>query len=95
MDLEWIFVLTRAGVIVDIFASQVASESGLPRCATDKEPTCQGRRHKRHGFHPWEDPQEESMATDSSVLARGIPQTEEPGRLQSIEWQRVGHDRSD
>ena len=42
-----------------------------------------------------EDPLEESMATDSSVLAWGIPQTEELGGLQSIGWQRVGHDRSD
>ena len=31
-----------------------------------------------------EDPLEEGMATDSNILARKIPWTEEPGRLQSI-----------
>ena len=36
-----------------------------------------------------EDPLEEGMATDSSILAWRIPWTEEPGRLQSIGSQRV------
>ena len=39
----------------------------------------------------WEDPLEEGMTTHSSVLASGIPWTEEPGRLQSIGSQRVRH----
>ena len=39
-----------------------------------------------------EDPLEEGMATHSSILAWRIPWTEEPGRLQSIESQRVGYD---
>ena len=39
-----------------------------------------------------EDPLEEGTATHSSFLAWKIPQTEEPGRLQSIGLQRVGHD---
>ena len=39
-----------------------------------------------------EDPLEEGMATHSSILARRIPWTEEPGRLQSMESERVGHD---
>ena len=38
-----------------------------------------------------EDPLEEGMATNFSILAWGIPWTEEPGRLQSMESQRVGH----
>ena len=38
----------------------------------------------------WEDPLEKEMATHSSILARRIPWTEEPGRLQSMESQRVG-----
>ena len=38
-----------------------------------------------------EDPLEEKMATHSSVLAWRIPCTEEPGGLQSIGSQRVGH----
>ena len=36
-------------------------------------------------------PLEEGMATHFSVLAWRIPWTEEPGRLQSIGLQRVGH----
>ena len=35
---------------------------------------------------------EKGMATHSSVLAWRIPWTEEPGRLQSMGSQRVGHD---
>ena len=39
-----------------------------------------------------EDPLEEEMATHSSILAWRIPWTEEPGGLQSMGSQRVGHD---
>ena len=39
-----------------------------------------------------EDLLEKEMATHSSTLAWKIPWTEEPGRLQSIGSQRVGHD---
>ena len=39
----------------------------------------------------WEYPLEKEMATHSSTLAWKIPWTEEPGRLQSMEFQRVGH----
>ena len=35
------------------------------------------------------------MATHSSTLAWKIPWTEEPGRLQTIGLQKVGHDWSD
>ena len=38
-----------------------------------------------------EDPPEEEMATHSSILARKIPWTGEPDRLQSKGSQRVGH----
>ena len=38
------------------------------------------------------DPLEKRTATYSSILARRIPWTEEPGGLQSIESQRVRHD---
>ena len=40
----------------------------------------------------WEDPLQEGMATHSSILIWRIPWTEEPGGLQSIGLQRVGHD---
>ena len=39
-----------------------------------------------------EDLLEKEMATHSSILAWKITWTEEPGRLQSMGWQRVGHD---
>ena len=38
-----------------------------------------------------EDPLEKGMATHSSILACRIPWIEEPGRLQSIELQRLRH----
>ena len=69
----------------------------FPFGASDKEPTCQCRRHRRHGFNPWvgKIPLEEGMATHSSILARRIPWTEEPGGLQSMGLHRVGHGWSD
>ena len=39
-----------------------------------------------------EDPLKNGMATYSSILAYGIPSTEEPGGLHSMGSQRVGHD---
>ena len=40
----------------------------------------------------WEDTLEKEMATESSILAREIPWTRQPGGLQSMGSQRVGHD---
>jgi len=40
----------------------------------------------------WEDLLEKGMATHSSILACRNPWREEPGRLQSMGLQRVGHD---
>ena len=39
----------------------------------------------------WEDPLEKEMAIHSSTIAWKIPWTEEPGKLQSMGLQRVGH----
>ena len=39
-----------------------------------------------------DDSLEKEMATHSSIPARKIPWREEPGRLQSMGSQRVGHD---
>ena len=39
-----------------------------------------------------EDPLEKEMATHASIIAWKIPWKEEPGRLQSMGLQRVGHD---
>ena len=42
----------------------------------------------------WEDPLEKEMATHSSTLAWKTPWTEDSGRLQSTELQRVRHNRA-
>ena len=39
-----------------------------------------------------EDPLKKEMATHSSIRAQRVPWTEEPGGLQSMGLQRVGHD---
>ena len=39
----------------------------------------------------WENSLEEDMATHSNICALRIPWTEEPGGLQSMGSQRVGH----
>ena len=49
------------------------------------------RLHFHFHFHA----SEKEMATHSSVLARRIPGTEEPGGLLFMGLHRVGHDRSD
>ena len=43
------------------------------------------------GYLSLENPLEEGMATHSSILAWRIPGTEEPGGLQSMGSERVGH----
>ena len=40
----------------------------------------------------WEDALEKEMAIHSSILAWRIPWSEEPGGLQSMRFQRAGHD---
>ena len=52
-------------------------------------PTMQETRVRSLG---WEDPLEKAIATHSSILAWKIPWMEEPGRLQFMGPQRVGHD---
>ena len=42
-------------------------------------------------FLGWEDLLEKGMATHSSILACRVPWIEEPGMLQSIGLQKVGH----
>ena len=39
----------------------------------------------------WEDPLEEEMTTHSRILAWEIPWIDQPDGLQSMEYQRVGH----
>ena len=60
-------------------------EEGFPCGSVVKNPPAKGIC-RRLGFDSpgWEDPLEEVMPTHSSILARTIPWTEEPGRLQSM-----------
>ena len=66
---------------------------GYPGGSDSKESACRFWRQET-----WvsslgqEDPLEKGMATHSSILACRIPWTEDPGGLQSVGSQRVGHD---
>ena len=64
-----------------------------PGGSVGKESACNVGDAEDPGSIPeWEDPLVMGMATYSSILAWRIPWTEEPGGLQSIGLQRVGHD---
>ena len=62
-----------------------------------KESACQGRRSKRYGFNPWvgKIPWRRACQPTAVFLPGESPWTEEPGRPQSIAFQRVRHDWSD
>ena len=75
-----------------ILSSPTAMTCGFPDGASGKEPACQCRdagSSPRPGRSL-----EEGMATYSSILAWRIPLTGEPGGLQSMGLQKVGHDSS-
>ena len=59
----------------------VKQVSNLPAIQENQEILVQSLDHK--------DPMEKDMATHSSILARKIPWTEEPGGLRSMELQIV------
>ena len=67
----------------------MASRASLVAQTVERLPTLRETRVRALGR---EDPLEKEMATHSSTLAWKIPWTEEPGRLQSIGSQTVGHD---
>ena len=57
------------------------------RWCSSKESSCQCRRCKKHGFHPWAgkiDLLKKETVTHASILAWRIQWTEEPGRQQSM-----------
>ena len=63
---------------------------GFPGGSDGKESACKAR--DLGSIPELERPLEKGIATHSSILAWGIPWTEEPGRLQSMVSQRVRHD---
>ena len=77
-------------------ASSYFVYGGSPGGASGEDVTCQCRRQReremRHWSLGWEDPLVKGLATHSSILARRIPWTEEPGGLQSTGSQRVWSD---
>ena len=70
------------------------SEGIFPGGAVVKDiyPPMQGTQETEVPSLGREDSLEDEMATHSSVLAWKIPWAEEPGGLQSMGLQRVGHD---
>ena len=61
--------------------------------ASGKEPAYRCRRHKRHGFNPWvRKILWRRQWQPTPVFLPGKLWAEEPGGLQSMELQRVGHD---
>ena len=73
------------------FWTRIEDSGYFPGSSDSKESTCNAGDL---GFIPGskKNPVEKEMATHSSILAWRIPWTEEPGRLQSIVLQRIGHD---
>ena len=70
---------------------------GFPGGACGKEPTCQCRRQKRHWLDPWvkKIPWRRAWQPTPVILPGESPWTGEPGGLQPIGSQRVGHNWSD
>ena len=73
----------------DIFSLSLKRQDFLVAQTVKPLPTMQETRLQSLGQ---EDLLEKEMATHSSILAWKIPWMEEPGRLQSMGSQRVGHD---
>ena len=66
---------------------------GLLGGAGGKEPACQCKMQEMRAWSlGWEDPLEQEMAPDPSILAWKISRAEEPGGLQFMGPQRVGQD---
>ena len=76
-----------------IFWKLSLCQLGCSGGSSGEQPACQFRRLETQVQSlSGEDPLEKEMATCSSILAWEIPWTEEPGGLQSLGLQRVGHD---
>ena len=65
--------------------------AALGGSAVKNLPAMQETQETRVQLLGWEDPLEEEMANNSSILAWRIPWTDEPGGLESVGSQRVRH----
>ena len=72
------------------FSFNMSPSKGFPGSSDSKVSGCNSG--DLGSIAGWENPLEKEMATHSSTLAWKIPWIEEPGRLQSMGSQRVGHD---
>ena len=80
---------TNWEIRIDIYALLCIEWDSLVAQTVKRLPTMRETRVRSLG---WEDPLEKEMATHSSALAWKITWMEEPGGLQSMVSQRVGHD---
>ena len=90
-----VFLGLRLHVWLDIsFEDQHSTPWGFPGDASGKKipPTMQEMQEMQVPSLGWEDPLEKEMATHSSILAWEISWTKEPGGLQFMCLQIVGHD---
>ena len=71
----------------------IGVDLGFPGGTSGTEPACQCRRHKRCGFHPWvvRIPWRKAWQPTPVFLPAEFPWIEEPGEIQFIRLQRVGH----
>ena len=90
-DVRYIYMC----VCVSLSISISVSIWGFPCGAKGKEPAYQCRRCKRCGFNPWVQKSPWRRAWLPAPVFWSIPWTEEPGALQSMALQRVGHNWSD
>ena len=79
---------------ISLSMSTCMKNQGLPWWLSGKESSCQRRRCKRCWFNPLVRKIPWRRKWQPNILAWRIPGTEKPGRLWSMGWQRVGHDRS-
>ena len=107
--LEWVAITLSRGIflthalnpcLLPWQANSLSLEKGFPGGANGKEPACQCRKHKTHGFNPWvgKIPWRRN-GNPPGILAWRILWTEEPGGLQSkgsqgsdvAEWLSMSH----
>ena len=97
LRMDWLDLLAVQGTLQSLLRHHSSKASilrilmqmnSLVAQTVKRLPTTQETRIRSLGR---EDPLEKGMATHSSTLAWKIPRTEEPGRLQSMGSQRVGH----
>ena len=84
----WVFLILSCYILVVIYYRTIERGASLVAQTVKNLPAMWGTWVQSLG---WEDALEDSMATHSSIRAWRIPWTEEPGGLQSMWSQSVGH----